>query len=258
VSEVPEYLLQRSKARRRALGLPVDDDDDGGAPADGGGGGGAVATTGGGGGGPAPTQLAPIEPKETPPPPPEPAYVTAARTRKKPPIWVSALFVMLPVYLFVYVALLGEEAANTETALGIGAELYGAQCATCHLGNGGGQAEGGVGQTLYQGEVVRTFPEVADMFDYIRNGSVAAGEQYGNPDREGGVRIAAGGMPAFQNLTDYELYAIVRHEREVLSGEEIDGAEFTLREELWEELEADGGTHPTFGETVVGAAEAGG
>ncbi|MEM9607659.1 MAG: c-type cytochrome [Actinomycetota bacterium] len=162
------------------------------------------------------------------------------------------------MYLFVYVALLGEEAANTETALGIGSELYAAQCATCHLGNGGGQAEGGVGQTLYQGEVVRTFPDAASMFDYIRNGSVSAGEVYGDPNREGGARIAAGGMPGFANLTDYELYAIVRHEREVLSGEEISDEEFTLREELWTELNEDGGTHGTFAETVVGASEAGG
>lgn len=254
MTEVPDYLLQRSKARRRALGLPVDDDGD--APVEGGS---AVAATGGGsGGGPAPTQLVPIEPKEAPPAPPEPAYVTAARTRKKPPIWISALFIMLPLYLFVYVALLGEEPPNTDTALGIGAELYGAQCATCHLGNGGGRAEGGSGQTLYQGEVVRTFPEMADMFDYIRNGSVSAGEPYGNPDREGGVRIAIGGMPAFASLTDYELYAIVRHERELLSGEDISDEEFALREELWAELNEDGGTHGTFAETVVGAAEAAG
>ncbi len=256
MTEVPDYLLQRSKARRVALGLAVDDGD-GGAPADGG----AVAATGGGGGGsagPAPTQLAPISPKEPAAPPPPPAYVTAARSRKKAPLWVASLFIMLPVYLFVYVALLGEESASTETALGLGGELYGAQCATCHLGNGGGRAEGGVGQTLYQGEVVGTFPDVAEMFDYIRNGSSAQGEPYGNPDREGGQRISLGGMPAFANLTDYELYAIVRHEREILSGEELDDETFALREERWLELEEDGGTHPVFADTVVGSAEAGG
>ncbi len=256
MTEVPDYLLQRSKARRVALGLAVDDGD-GGAPADGG----AVAATGGGGGGsagPAPTQLAPISPKEPTPPPPEPAYVQAARTRKKPPLWVASLFVMLPVYLFVYVALLGEESASTETALGLGGELYAAQCATCHLGNGGGRAEGGVGQTLYQGEVVATFPDVAEMFDYIRNGSLAQGEPYGNPDRPGGQRISITGMPGFANLTDYELYAIVRHEREILSGEELDDETFALREERWLELEEDGGTHPVFADTVVGSAEAGG
>lgn len=258
MTEVPDYLLQRSKARRVALGLAVDDGD-GGAPA----GGGAVAPSGDGGGasagaGGGPTQLAPISAKEQAPPPPEPAYVTAARTRKKAPFWVASLFIMLPVYLFVYVALLGAESASTETALGLGGELYGAQCATCHLGNGGGRAEGGVGQTLYQGEVIGTFPDDADMFDYIRNGSSAQGEPYGNPDRPGGQRISLGGMPAFANLTDYELYAIIRHEREILSGEEIDDETFALREEHWLELEEDGGTHPVFADTVVGAAEAGG
>ena len=258
MSEVPEYLLQRSKARRRALGLPVDDDD-GGAPADGGGGGGAVAATGGGGGGgSAPTQLAPIEPKDTPPPPPEPAYVTAARTRKKPPIWVSALFVMLPVYLFVYVALLGEEAADTETALGIGAELYGAQCATCTSATVAARPRAASARPSTRVRSSAPSPTRRRCSTTSATGSVAAGEQYGDPDREGGVRVAAGGMPGFANLTDYELYAIVRHEREVLSGEEIDDAEFTLREELWTELNEDGGTHGTFAETVVGAAEASG
>ncbi|MEM8906087.1 MAG: c-type cytochrome [Actinomycetota bacterium] len=258
MTEVPDYLLQRSKARRVALGLATDDGGDSG---DAGGGGGAVAPAGGaaaGGGGGGPTQLAPISPKEPTPPPPEPAYVQASRARKKPPLWVASLFIMLPVYLFVYVALLGEESASTETALGLGSELYTAQCATCHLGNGGGRAEGGVGQTLYEGEVVATFPDEASMFDYIRNGSSATGEPYGNPDREGGQRISIGGMPAFANLTDYELYAIVRHEREALSGEEIDDETFALREEQWTTLNEDGGTHGTFAETVVGAAEAGG
>ncbi|MEO1062690.1 MAG: hypothetical protein AAFZ07_14850, partial [Actinomycetota bacterium] len=118
--------------------------------------------------------------------------------------------------------------------------------------------EGGVGQTLYQGEVIATFPDVGEMFDYIRAGSLAAGEPYGNPDREGGQRISITGMPGFANLTDYELYAIVRHEREVLGGEELDEETIAQREELWIELEEDGGTHGTFAETVVGAAEAGG
>ncbi len=240
MTEVPEYLLQRSKSRRRALGLPVDDDGadagDAAAPAA------AGAGTGGGGGasGPAPTQLAPIEAKETAPPAPEPAYVRAARTRRKPPVWAAAAFAMLPVYLFVYVALLGEDTADAETALGLGQELYGAQCASCHLASGGGQDEGGVGRPLYQGEVELTFPDPVDQFDYIRHGSFAQGTPYGNPDRPGGQHIAATGMPNFPDLTDYELWAIVRYEREVLSGEELDEEQLAEREERFLEFEESG------------------
>jgi hypothetical protein len=179
--------------------------------------------------------------------------VTAAKTRRKPPIWIAGLFAMLPVYLFLYVALLGADSADAETALGLGAELYGANCASCHLGNGGGQAEGGVGQTLYQGEVEATFPEVAAQFDYIRHGSFAQGEPYGDPNREGGPRISAGGMPGgWPSLTDYQLYAITRYERETLSGEDIDDEEFQLREETFLTLQEDGGTHETWAETVAG------
>lgn len=249
MTEVPDYLLQRSKARRRALGLAVDDDGD-----DGGGGGAApAAAAGGGGGGSQPTQLAPIPDKDAPTPPPEPAYVTAAKTRRKPPIWVAALFSLLPLYLFLYVALLGSDTANTETALGLGAELYASQCASCHLGNGAGSAEGGVGQSLYQGEVERTFPEIAAQFDYVRHGSFAAGEPYGDPNREGGVRIAAGGMPGgWANLTDYQLYAIVRYERETLSGEELAEDVFLEREETWATLQEDGGTHEVWADTAAG------
>ena len=59
----------------------------------------------------------------------------------------------------------------------------------------------------------------------------AIGSVYGDPDREGGRHIAGsynGGnkMPAFEKaLKPEELLAVVRHERETLSGEELTVAE---------------------------------
>src|SRR5690606_28119893 len=51
---------------------------------------------------------------------------------------------------------------------------------------------------------------------------------YGDPARAGGPHVAGsfGTMPAFgETLTPEELLAVVRYEREVLSGEEVDPAQ---------------------------------
>ena len=98
MTEVPDDLLERSRARRRALGVAVDAADPEAGPSSSGGDDGSD--------GPPPTELTPIEPRPEEAEAPPPAYVTAARTRKKPPLWVGSLFVMLPIYLLVYVALL--------------------------------------------------------------------------------------------------------------------------------------------------------
>jgi Cytochrome c len=243
LTEVPEYLLERSKARRRALGL-LDDDGGGEAAAGGGGGGGAAA--GGGGGGPQPTAIEPIAAREVAAPAPEPAYVTAARTRRKAPVWISVPVVAgIGVWAMIYVGLLGESNAGAEGALELGTELYAANCSTCH-GAGGG---GGVGRNFTEGELILTFPNIEDQFAFVRQGTIED-EPYGDPNRPGGQRIGGslGKMPGtWANLTDAQLYAIIRHEREDLSGEQIDDPEALLaRDELFDELEAAGSQSDTL------------
>ena len=235
MTEVPEYLLERSKSRRRALGLL--DDDGGGEAAGGGGGGGGAGVAEASG--PSPTAVAPIEPKEVAAPPPEPAYVTAARTRSKPPSWISIpLVASIAVWALVYVALLGESDAGAADPLEIGAELYAANCASCHGAAGGG----GVGRQLADGETVLTFPLLEEQFAFVRQGTVD-GEPYGAESRPGGQRIGGsfGNMPGnWPNLTDAELYAIMRHEREGLAGEELGDEELEDREVTYELLEDEG------------------
>ncbi len=71
-----------------------------------------------------------------------------------------------------------------------------------------------------------TFPDPQDHIDWVREGSalVGDGNPYGDPERPGGQHIAgetAGRlMPPFgESLSEEEIVAVVRYEREILSGE---------------------------------------
>ena len=106
----------------------------------------------------------------------------------------------------------------------MGAEVYGG-CAGCH-GAGGG---GGAGYAFTGGAVLETFPNIEDQLRYVYFGTpgynLAGVEIYGNPDREGGARVAGAfgvmpsqGQDAGGSLSDYEILAVVCHERYELSG----------------------------------------
>ena len=89
VTEIPEHLLKRSKERRGALAGETGD----AAPA-------APAASA-----PAVAKAAPVAaaPAAPPPPKPDPAYVTAAKTRKKIPFWawqLSACFLCGRLFIF--------------------------------------------------------------------------------------------------------------------------------------------------------------
>ena len=218
MTEVPEHLLQRSRERRAALGLgggeageaaPAPDDAGGGAevePA-------AAAAT------PEPA-AAPVE-VEPAPPEPVPPYVEAALERKRIPIWAMPVLASLPIWAIFYVGTLGTPGAGDDDPLAQGAELYAANCASCHGSNGGG----GVGPQLSDDEVLLTFPGeegFAAQVAFVAEGSgPLSGEIYGDPDRPGGPKVATGGMPAFgDSLTEEEIALIVLHERSTLSTEE--------------------------------------
>jgi mono/diheme cytochrome c family protein len=166
--------------------------------------------------------------------------VQAAVTRKKIPFWAMPALAFLPLWAIMYANTLSPPVSDEPSPLDLGAEIYAARCASCHGGGGGG----GVGRPLADGEVVKTFPDIESMLEFVWVGSegVGVGQPYGDPDREGGPHIAGSYngnlMPAFNGvLTDEELLAVVRHERETLSGEEVDAARLDEDEQL---LTADG------------------
>ena len=218
MTEVPEHLLQRSRERRAALGLGGGGDASGDS---------AEATSAA----PAPTASATPAPAAAapppaapaappPPPPPPPPYVTAALSRPKIPVWALPVLAMLPIWAIVYAGVLFvPEEGITDPVLLEGQGIFDQSCASCH-GNEGG---GGVGRPLNAGEVVLTFPDPADHIAFVAEGSPPEGTPYGNPDRPGGQHISretGGAMPPFgETLTEEELLAVVRYEREILGGE---------------------------------------
>jgi mono/diheme cytochrome c family protein len=234
VTEVPEHLLKRSRDRRAALGLGGGGggEAEGGtaAPADAGGS--EVEPAVGATAAAAPAAAAPAE-VEAKAPEPVPPYVEAALKRKRIPFWAMPVVGILPIWIILYAGSLSPADTGELTQLDLGAEIYAANCSTCH-GPGGG---GGVGRQLNDGEVLKTFPDITDMLEFVYAGTqgIGTGNPYGDPNREGGQHVAGsfGNMPAFgETLTPDELLAVVRHEREVLSGEEVPPEQLSADETL--------------------------
>jgi len=246
VTEIPEHLLRRSKERRSALGLGGDASGEAGAgqAAEGQDAPAAAAPS---------TQVAPTTAPApapvaaaAPPPPPPPPYVVAAQSRRKIPFWAVPVLAVLPVWGFVYAGSLSTpEEDLSDPVLVLGEQVF-AQCSGCHGANG----EGGIGRPLNGGEVLLTFPDIEDHVAWVTEGSAlvgGAGNPYGNPDRPGGQRVSGAGgygqMPGFSTLSEEELLAVARYEREVLSGGAAAG---------------EGGATETAGGSGGGAAEGGG
>jgi mono/diheme cytochrome c family protein len=215
LTEIPEHLLERSRARRAALGLGGDD---AGAPAA------APAAESGGASAPATTSAAPAKAAAAPAPvakAPEivlSPYAQAAVARKKIPFWAVPVLIFLPLWGFLYWGTLDPEPVEATGLAAEGDAVYGTSCASCHGAAGGG----GVGPELTG--VTQTFPDYESHVWWIVNGSraVPAGAPYGSPDREGGQRQSIGGMPPWgEALSSVELLAAVYHERQ-LSGATIE------------------------------------
>jgi len=236
VTEIPEHLLKRSRERRAAMGKgdgdaaePATSNDAPAttpattAPAA------APAATGPAPRAEAPAAAAPAAPK------PDPAYVTAAKQRRKVPWWAMATLSLMPVWGFMYVRALVEPPESTEGPLGLGAEIY-SNCASCHGGDGGG----GVGYAFSGGEVLESYPRIQDQIRYVYYGTegynLAGIDIPGNPDREGGPHVTGelGVMPAFGGqLTQYQILSVVCHERYTLGGADPTSEEYAEEYELW-------------------------
>jgi mono/diheme cytochrome c family protein len=215
LTEVPEYLLRRSRERREALGLAT-----------------------GGGETPPPSGDAPPPPGEPSPSAaapaaaaegedavpavaePEPAaavptYIAPRVPRSGIPIWMFPVLVILPFWAIIYVgALAPPQRAESLTPIQLGAKAFTANCASCHGANGEGVGE----FPKLAGQVLLTFPNEADHVKWVQEGSQtkAKGTPYGDPARPGGQHVVKlGKMPAFAStLSPEELNAVVLYERE--------------------------------------------
>ena len=226
MTEIPEHLLNRSKARRSASSGEAPSTD---TPAA------SPATT------PAPAatvKAAAPAPKAAEPVPP---YVAAANERKKVPFWAMSALAMLPVWAFLYLVALKPAEKAVAGPLAVGTETY-SGCSSCH----GAEGAGGAGRVLYQGEVLKTFPHIEDMLNFVYSGSqkyVAAGiKVYGDPEREGGAHapLSYNGNPmpmqgekAGGALTEAQILGVVCHIRYDLSGADPASEEWATEYENW-------------------------
>src|SRR3954464_12070134 len=152
MTEVPEHLLARSRARREAAGLATPSD--------------AGAT-------PAPSASAEVQPAAAaatpaaatapppppPPPKPDPPYVQAYKNRRKIPYWAMPALALLPLWAFIYANTLEPPPKAASGPLAEGATIF-HNCAACHGATGGGGAgppfqKGGLGpgRRGFKGEI---------------------------------------------------------------------------------------------------------
>ena len=222
VTEIPEHLLKRSKDRQQSGATPSTD---------------VAATTPASAPAAVEQPVVPVAPKVIPDPP----YVAAAKSRKKIPFWAMATLSLLPLWAFMYVAALKPQEKVVEGPLAIGSAVYGS-CAGCH----GAEGQGGAGRVLHQGEVMKTFPKIEDMLNFVYTGSqayVTAGiKVYGDPDREGGAHapLSYNGNPmpmqgekAGGALTEAQILGVVCHERYAIGGTDPKDEKWAAEYEMW-------------------------
>lgn len=163
--------------------------------------------------------------------------VAAAARRRKVPFWAMATLSLMPVFGFIYVRALTDDAAVDAGPLAIGAEVYNA-CASCHGANGQGVAASGY--QFSNGEVLLTFPNIDDQIRYVFYGTdqydIAGIDIYGDPTRPGGAHRTGerGRMPDFGGqLTNNEIVAVVCHERYTLGGADPASDQYSAEFSTW-------------------------
>ncbi|MCY4629996.1 MAG: cytochrome c [bacterium] len=219
MTEVPEYLLERSRERRLELtgeaGSTAGSPTEGAAPAT------AAAPAAGASAAPATTQspLPAVPPAKPPPPPPPPKpWVQAALGRNKIPYWVMPVLLFLPIWVFMYIGTLEDPTRAATGIVADGAEVYAAQCAVCHVASGAG---GGTGPRLNDGEVLLTFPDdatnlgLAQHIAWVAIATDGTGEDnpYGSAERGRQAGWFANMPGHYDELTGTEILAVVLYER---------------------------------------------
>jgi mono/diheme cytochrome c family protein len=165
------------------------------------------------------------------------AAVDAARRRKRMPLWVVPVLVALPLWAVIYLGGLSPASDGAPSQLETGAQVFSNRCSACH----GTAGQGAAGRPMTDGAVLDTFPDILGQLQFVWTGSDgvgSAGSPYGDPARAGGqhVTLGYGGgakMPPFRaSLTQAQLLAVVRYEREVLSGAVVDPTQLDARGDL--------------------------
>ena len=214
MTEVPEHLLARSRARRAALSggggdeaaapaavepaasaAPAKQDD---APA-------AAA----------PAVAAAAAPAAIEPTPP---WVEAANKRKKIPFWAVPVLAMLPFWAVLY-ALTLDPPTPKDSPVTLGDEVYANKgCAGCHGAGGGGN--GNIPALIGDTSVTKVWPTPAKQVAWIALGS-DGWKAAGQTTMENGLPVK-GGMPGWSTSLDpEEIMAVSLHER-ILNNEEFD------------------------------------
>ena len=216
MTEIPDHLLKRSQERRSAIAGDAGSND----PAPPGG----QALEAAAPRAPATPVAAAVDVTPEPPKPERPE-VTAARRRRKIPIWAVPVLAALPLWAYVYQGTLEPPPAAENDPFVLGSELYTAEgCAGCHGANGGG----GVGPAF--AGVRETWVDPLDQMMWIRLGSDGwPGDTYGNTDKP-----KQGGMPAYPKLSDQELAEVVLYERTEFGGLDPLSEEYALLVEIAE------------------------
>lgn len=251
MTEIPEHLLKRSKARKGG--------GDDAAPA--GGASSAAVTPAAGAVAEVPGALAAAAaaiPADKPAAPEEPKTpaVKAFEKRKRIPVWALPVVAALPLWAWAYAGTMQEPEREDPLYTESSALYVEKGCSGCH-GAGGG---GGTGYQLSDGEVIATFPNVVDQLVHVARGSASiSDEAYGNPARAGGVRVsgALGAMPAQVDagLSQLELELVVFHERATLAGEDITSEAYELYAEELRHGAEEGAEEPIDLEHLLACAD---
>lgn len=153
------------------------------------------------------------------------AAVDAAHRRRRIPFWAVPVIVIIPLWAIIFAGGLSPSSTGAVGQLEQGRELFASRCAGCH----GAAGQGASGRPMSGGSLVETFPDLVGQLQFVWTGSRGvgpAGTPYGDPARPGGQHttygFGGGEMPAFAgSLTQAGLLAVVRYEREVLSGRTV-------------------------------------
>ena len=218
MAEVPPHLLDRSRARRAALGLGTEGGEGSAEGAT------ATAPTPVVAAGPA--AVAPVRSAAAAPSAPaEPVYIAPPVPKGSSLAKLGSVFFLIatPIWALFMFNSFNVPKSLIQTPAEIGQTLYSTNnCVTCHLANGAGKEGGGVGRPLYNGNAELTFPDPLEQVAFVKHGSCATGTPYGNPTRAGGQHQAIGNMPSFDGvLTDEQILYVVAYERSVLSGKDF-------------------------------------
>lgn len=224
MTEIPEHLLARSKARRAAMG-GGDGGDATPAPAEA-----AAAPAAQEASAPAAAAASAAPVEQVQKAEPVPPWVQAAQQRRKIPYWAAPVLVLTLVWAAVYALTLDEPTSGEPSPLDNGASVY-ATCAGCHGATG--QGVGATPALSGDNSVVDNFVNPVDQVTWVALGT-SGYQALGLTEMYPGHNLNPSAvMPGWiDSLSGQDLMDVVLHERMGLNAEEFDPA---VWDEGWEE-----------------------